>query len=662
MEFETLFLIISVVFLFFDLFQLSRGRGKRKLEQGFYGATLAFGLILIAYCLLLLAFATDNFALEEVYSYSSSSLSLVSKLAASWAGAGGSILLLAVLIGVVYFGFRLKMGKNAAPSAVAAAQVLCVFFIFFVLMAIGKNAFTRLDFFPPDGGGLNPALQTPWMMVHPPIVFAAYAFILLAFSLILGGMKTQDYAEGRLLKSSALFAWLLLTVGVALGGVWAYEVLGWGGYWAWDPVETGSLLVWLALTAYFLSKPLTSSGKTLVRPFLMLVTFLALIFLSALTRGGLRQSVHAYAFSPAGPLLLGLGLGVAVYFFYLKKRTGKALLALNIQRSSIYSVSAGLAVFSLIFLFLVSFIGVITPIVEQLFTANPLIPGIDFYNNWSYPFAFLFVLAIIGRVASKKLGVKQFAAVAISCVIAGAALAVVQWPTSVAIANAGVPVLFVALVLAAVDVAASLSKNNRGLQSFGRRLFYLGIVVALFGILFSSAAKQSTSFSLVSLDSSGVTPVDALGTRVLLHNFTVYMGSGQVYYAPLDSVQPEHSALKMDVTIERNSATYTQPMWIYLYTNYAAMGPMSQPLIISTTEGDIYMHFDVNDATYTQTFTSLSSALIGVELTPQAVAFTIQIVPLIYLLWIGIIVMCVGTALEFASSIGKKHNVPIEEV
>jgi cytochrome c-type biogenesis protein CcmF len=653
MDYELILPILAVLLLIFDLFQLSRSKSKQKLSWSFYATTSAFVLMLIAYAVLVVGFATDNFSLTEVYTYSSSSLSLVSKICASWAGSAGSILFLTLIIMTTYFAYRFATRKNLTPTGVAASQILCVLSIFFVIMGIGRSPFTHLATVAPDGAGLNPALQTVWMQTHPPIVFIGYAFVLLAFALSIGGMKTRELAESRLLKVSAGMAWLMMTIGIASGGVWAYEVLGWGGYWSWDPVETGSLLVWLAITAYFFVRPLAETGKNLVREFTLFVAFAALIFLSALTRGGLLHSVHAYALSPAGPILIGLALGFAAYFVYLQRKIGKPLFQLNIDKTSVRRVYLAVGYVALAALFLGSFLGIAVPMIEQLYTSEPLTPGSAFYNGWSFPFAALLVVTMVGFALHDKLKIKAIAAIAVGSIVAGAVLVVAGWPTSDFLANLGVPLLVVGLIFVSYDLAKTVSKKERTIKAFGRKLLFLGMILGLFGILFSAATKQTNSLSNVQFNSDGVATAQVQGLSIVLSNWRAYGGEGQVYSADLDSTVPEHSSIMVNVEVTQNGIVYRDSATTVLYTNY---GPMAVPLVIHTLQGDIYLHLDVTDPVYN----SLLQALMGIgSSAPLEVSLTVSTVPLVYLLWIGVILMCVGITL-IAVDDAKKPSEPAQ--
>ncbi len=647
MEYELALPIISVFLLFFDLFQLSRSKRKRNLNSGFYASFGALILVLLAYFLLLRGYIANDFSLAEVYTYSSSSLPLISKISASWAGAAGSILFLTLMIVSTYFGYRFLNRNNPKPLTIAASQILCILAIFFVFMDIGKSPFARLAVIPPDGAGLNPALQTPWMQVHPPIVFAGYAFVLLAFAVSLAGMKTREIGENKVLSLSMEIAWLLMTIGIALGGLWAYEVLGWGGYWSWDPVETGSLLVWLAITAYFFIRPLARNGKTLAGQFTILVTFMALIFLSALTRGGLLRSVHAYALSPAGPILIGLAVGFAGYFYYLKRKIALPLFKLNFDRSSVRSTSLIAGYVAIAALFLGSFLGVAVPILEQLFTSDPLTPNSAYYNTWSFPFAALLIVTMIGFAFHDRISIKKLIGLIVGCAVVGFALVAVGWPTSDFLANLGIPFLALGFVCVTYDLAKTASKSQRAWISFGRKLLFFGMILGLFGILLSAATKQSESFSNIQFNSDGVATIQALDLSIVLRNCTTCSGEGKVYSSELDMAAPEYSSMKVEVDIYRGQETFKSTLWENLYTNY---GIIALPAVVHTFQGDIYLHLGATSEAYN----SLLNGLMGIQSnSPPTLMLTVSSEPYVYLLWIGVALMCLGI---FAMLIGETRR------
>jgi len=180
METEELFLIFACLLLFFDLIQLLKvkPREKKKLEYGFYASILACGLVVASYFMLLQAFLKDDFALREVYLYSSSGLPSSYKVYATWAGMSGSMLFLTFLLTIVYFAYRFKTYEKSSSFRLTAYRIMDLILIFFLFLTLMNSPFERLQGTPMDGQGLNPLLQTFWMFVHPPIVFSGYIFVI----------------------------------------------------------------------------------------------------------------------------------------------------------------------------------------------------------------------------------------------------------------------------------------------------------------------------------------------------------------------------------------------------------------------------------------------------------------------------------------------------
>jgi cytochrome c biogenesis factor len=479
------------------------------------------------------------------------------------------------------------------------------------------------------------------MAVHPPIVFGGYVFVLLAFALVLARMANKENGQEKLLRFSSYAAWLLLTVGIALGGLWAYEVLGWGGYWSWDPVETGSLLAWLALTAYFLLDPITKQGKGLAKEFMILVTFASLIFLSALTRGGLTQSIHAYALSPAGPILLFFALAMGTYFFYLKSKRRKSLIVLEINKSSVTSISNLLAFSSLVMIFLVSFSGVAAPIVQSIFASNIPTPSVDFYNNWNFPFLLIFVASLIGLTLPKRISMNVFVALIGGALLAGLMLSFLKTPTSNYLANAGLPILLLGFGVVSFRLLSMFIKKERSLHQLGKVLFIAGVFLTLFGVLISAGGKQTSQFSSLTSGSN----INVMGTQIQFQNFTVYQGTGNIQFQ--DGLYPEKSSLKIDLTLNNSGTLYDSTIWVELYPGY---GIFSKPTIIRTATEDMYLHIEETDSISN----CLTNSLFNQSNPPEDFDFTFETLPFINILWSGVGMMAVGTSIlltaEFVTS------------
>ncbi|NIU38752.1 hypothetical protein GWN65_01925 [Candidatus Bathyarchaeota archaeon] len=643
METEELFLIFASLMMFFDLIQLSKAkpREKRKLEYSFYATTLACGLIVASYLMLVQAFLNDDFLLTTVYSYSASGLSLASKFYATWGGASSSMLFLTFLTGLFYFAYRFMTFEKRSAYNIATYKILDFILIFFLIVTLMNSPFERLPAAPMDGKGLNPLLQTFWMFAHPPVIFAGYVFVILAFALSLASMSTKESGNDRLLRISLIAAWLTTTLGIALGGLWAYEVLGWGGYWAWDPVETASLLPWLALTAYF-HLGAVEKRKSLARELMILVAFVTVIFATSLTRGGLLVSVHAFGISPIGPILLLFGLALVIYFFALKRRIKSPLYSFHVERSSLFSVSLFLGFWSLIFLLLVSFWGIAFPLVSGLLRGVSQSTSAEFYNNWSFPFALAFVAALIGCSTHEKVGLKKFGTIVAASLATGVILVQLGWPTPNVLSNLGIPLLIVALSAVTYRLFQVLLRKKRSFRLFGRGLLHLAIVVTLIGVFASSAAKQVSGEILATPN----TTISALGLDISLQDFTIYNGTGNVHSMSWQRCVPEYSALKLDIVIQEGGITHQTALWIRYYTLYGIVSP---PSIITTWTGDIYIRM-----LHTESMSdSLIQALANNQVLPEDLYVTVEKSPLIYLVWTGVAIMSAGITMALITELVK---------
>ena len=273
---------------------------------------LCLSVAITALCILLIR---SDFTVEYVAEHTSRALPFQYKISALWAGASGSLLLwLWIQVGFVALVYRARESEHRIFTAGARAIANLVNVFFFIILIADSSPFKLSAVVPPDGAGLNPLLQHPAMVLHPPILFIGYAGFLVPFAWAFGWLKvnSQD-ALPPLFKTAgqwALLAWLFLTAGIVLGAWWAYEELGWGGYWAWDPVENASLMPWLTATALlhcFRTYKQRSSTATWTMV-LSSVTFSLCVFGRFLTKYGsqLFESVHTFGEPGLGILYLVL--------------------------------------------------------------------------------------------------------------------------------------------------------------------------------------------------------------------------------------------------------------------------------------------------------------------------------------------------------------------
>lgn len=304
-------------------------RISKKLELG-CAVTTTLSMVLLTYYLYTVA-ASYHY----VYLHSSTDLSAYYRVSALWAGQEGSLLLwtwavLMMLLLMQYTGHaryhsdsRL-MGITRTISLMIAAVFLMLLvlknpFSMYQILTGGMGELTNWNPFAIaypiiDGLGMNPLLRNPWMAVHPPVLFFGYAAFTIPFAAALADLLIDDERWIQIARDWMRIAWFFLTLGIGLGGFWAYEVLGWGAwYWTWDPVETSSLIPWITATAYLHAQTRSEKGEyRFLAPMLAIVSFILVIFATFVTRSGMWVSVHSWQDFTSEGMLIALFLLVLI--------------------------------------------------------------------------------------------------------------------------------------------------------------------------------------------------------------------------------------------------------------------------------------------------------------------------------------------------------------
>jgi len=363
---------------------------------------------------------SDNFSQAYVVSHSNRDLSAFYKVAALWSGQEGSLLfwsfLLSIYVISVLIAYRNKNGELMPYVGVVLAGVQTFFLTlnnfvespFKTLATVNASGvlepFTRMD-----GNGLNPLLQYPEMVIHPPNLYSGYTGFTIPFAFALAALLARYPGEKwiHLTRKWTMIAWCFQSVGILLGAHWAYAVLGWGGYWGWDPVENASLLPWLTGTA-FLHSVMMQEKRGMMKVWnvwLVFCTFMLCILGTFLTRSGIVSSVHAFANSHIGPWFVGfLALTLIVCFVaYVKNRD---YLKSENQLDSMISRESSFLFNNL--LFLVACIAVLSgtlfPVFSEWFTSNRISVGAPFFNKIMIPvgLAILFLTGVGPLLAWRK--------------------------------------------------------------------------------------------------------------------------------------------------------------------------------------------------------------------------------------------------------------------
>jgi cytochrome c-type biogenesis protein CcmF len=357
------------------------------------------GLLTLCVVIIEIAFLRDDFGFKIVQEHSSIETPTMYKLAAMWSSQEGSLLLwawvLSIAAAVALYATRHKL-RELVPWATAVMMGVAAFFTGLMLFAPDVDPFATGPA-PPDGIGLNPLLQHPSMMIHPPMLYSGYVAFTVPFAFAIGALVTRrlDSEWIRATRRFALIAWTFLGFGLLLGARWSYTELGWGGYWAWDPVENAALMPWLVGTA-FLHSIMVQEKRGMLKVWnacLVVGTFAMALLGTFLVRSGVLQSIHAFGDNTVGPYILAL-IGIVVVGSTLlivsrldDLRSPKRIDSL-ISREAVFLVNNLL----LIGLTLVIFWGTFFPLISELFTGEKASLAAPWFDRYTTPLAILLVL------------------------------------------------------------------------------------------------------------------------------------------------------------------------------------------------------------------------------------------------------------------------------
>src|SRR5689334_19347741 len=303
----------------------------RKDEAGFrLGETarragiVSFFAVTGAAIVLVWAALTNDFSIAYIQEHSNRALPTPYKIAVLWSGQEGSLLFWSWLLATYAFVLRVRHKVDTRLVATTSTVLAGVQIFFLLLTNFVANPFGMMDRVAADGNGLNPLLQYPEMVAHPPMLYLGYVGFSVPFAFALAALIMRYPGEKwiHITRRWTMVTWLFLTFGISLGAHWAYSVLGWGGYWGWDPVENASLLPWLSTTA-FLHSVMMQEKRGMMKMWnvwLIFITFMLSILGTMLTRSGMVSSVHAFAQSSIGTWFagfLGVTAVVCLVFFVL---------------------------------------------------------------------------------------------------------------------------------------------------------------------------------------------------------------------------------------------------------------------------------------------------------------------------------------------------------
>jgi cytochrome c-type biogenesis protein CcmF len=499
-----------------------RTRNPAMVESARTTAYSVLALAAVANAAMLVALLADDFSLRYVAENSSRDTPTFFKVLSLWSADEGSLLLwnlvLAGFLAAVAFTFR-RRRPETFPWAMGAMYVVSAFYL--VLVLGPTTPFATIDPAPLDGRGPLPLLQNhPLMAAHPPFLYLGFIGFTVPFAFAIAALVTGRLGDDwmRTTRRWTLVTWVFLSIGLLLGSLWSYGVLGWGGYWAWDPVENVALLPWLTATA-FLHSVIVQERRGMLKVWnltLVVATFALTVLATFLTRGSILASVHTFAQSIVGPMYLAFLALVLIVGFGLIAWRREALR----PESAVDTPLSREAVFLgnnilLVVMTLIVLVGTIYPLLAEALTGDRVSVGAPYFNRNTAPVALLLLFLMgIGPLLPWR------AASATSLVrrLQGPAWAAAAVAVLVALGGGGATAIAV-FSLAAFAVAAAVAEMARGIRAqrragsrswpgaaaralrrngrlYGGLVAHLGVVVALVGVSWAAFAERSGELGL----------------------------------------------------------------------------------------------------------------------------------------------------------------------
>jgi cytochrome c-type biogenesis protein CcmF len=622
-------------------------------ESGRHAMLLTWPLVTVAAASIITLLVTEHFEVGYVAQVTSRAMPTYLRVTALWGGQPGSLVFWSWLMSAFATAASLRRwerDRELLPWVVVVTMVTLAFFLSLVIFF--ENPFARLwqtidgetltamfapagalPFLPADGNGLNPLLRHPGMVIHPPMLYLGFVSFVIPYAFAMAALVTgrTDDRWIRVTRRWTLVAWLFLSLGLILGGRWAYDVLGWGGYWGWDPVEIAAFMPWLAGTAFLHSVMVQEKRGMLKRwnMVLIILTYSLVIFGTFLTRSGVLSSVHAFAQSAIGPMFFGfIGLTLILSVALLLHRWGD--LKSENQLGSMVSRESFFLLNNLLFIgiLIVCFWGVIFPLVSELFTGQKVTVGPPFYERATGPlWAGLLLLmgvaplSAYGRTAARLLGRALWKPALGAAVIVGALIA----------GGTTNPAALVGYGLASLTALVTLFEFGRGAwarrvthgeglpvalwrmaarnrRRYGGYVIHLGIVLMAFGIIGIEIFQTSTQGTL------------AQGEQLTLGRYVMVYDS----LAQFDT--PDGRNVARAVVSVYRDGRYVGELNPRRDYYYVSQQPMTIPGVRSTLEDDLYV------------------ILVGWEpIATQGATFKVYHNPLVNFVWWGGLVFIFGT-------------------
>jgi cytochrome c-type biogenesis protein CcmF len=523
--------------------------GRRRLALSAQNALIAaFFSTLVASAVLLAALLRHDFSFTYVARTTSEALPTAYTISAFWGGQEGSLLLwLLILTGFGAAAVRLNRGW-ARDLLVWVVPVFAAVAVFFSFLGVAVASPFETQPAPPDGAGMTPSLQNPYMLAHPPLLYLGYVGLTVPFAFCLGALLAGRPDERWLVATRrwTLFAWAALGVGQLLGAHWAYVEVGWGGYYAWDPVENAALMPWLAATA-FLHSVMIQEKRGMLRVWNVLLVVLAFslaLFGTFLTRSGVVNSIHSFTQSSIGAWFLAfigltIGVSLAIVFRRLPQLRSPTKLESPISREAAFLYNNLL----LLALCLSILWGVVYPLLSEAVRGEAVVLGRSYYD---------FFLRIFGLPLLLLMGIGPL--VAWRRASLASLLTTFRWPTLVALATGAALVLLgagssvpglIAYTFSAFVAATIVMEFARGTRA-RKALGAASWPGAFFSLLGRNRRRYGgyvvhASIVLLAVGIAGSSAFDNVAEAKLRRGDSMEIGKYNLTYQALDERQVENA-------------------------------------------------------------------------------------------------------------------------
>lgn len=500
---------------------LSRKEGAlpwvQRAMYGFSGAMVLSNLVMVK------ALLSHDFSVKYVSQVGSRATPTIFTVVSLWSALEGSILFWGAIMGLYLFAFTWIYRREHGRYMLVTLGTMAAVAVFFAFLIAGPaNPWTAIPNPPADGPGPNPLLQNhPLMILHPPMLYLGYVGMTVPFGIAAGALLRGELGDAWLvpLRKWTLVPWMFLSIGIILGGWWAYAVLGWGGYWAWDPVENASFMPWLTATAFMHSTMVLERKKSLKlwTIALALGSFVLTIIGTFMTRSGVFNSVHSFTQSDIGPTFLIFIAVVLVFSVALLAARGHLLVAES-HLGTIASREGSILLNNLVFaaLTFVVLLGTVYPLATEAFFAKKITVGEPYFNQMALPLGLgmLFLMGVgpvlpwgaaDSRLVKQQVLVPLGAGLLTVAVCAAAGYRGFLPLTAFGLAAFATVITLRELFLPAKQrmdeqkealMTALFRSASRSQRRFGGYVVHLAVIAAIVGIAASSAYKTHATGTL----------------------------------------------------------------------------------------------------------------------------------------------------------------------